>query len=178
MVLPHPASPSFPYTTLFRSLLDLGLGDHGALSPGGLGQQHLPQDQQQHGVQAVQAGQAPQQFGGVGILLALAHEGDLGVVVDDQFEELVGQARFEDRKSTRLNSSHVAISYAVFCLKKKTELVLLDVIMPDMDGIEVCQRLEAYEDTRSIPSIFITVRTNKESKIEGMAVGTVEYITT
>src|SRR5699024_7705915 len=58
-------------------------------------QQRLPQDQQQHGVQAVQAGQAPQQFGGVGILLALAHEGDLGVVVDDQFEELVGQARFD-----------------------------------------------------------------------------------
>src|SRR5690625_6927514 len=33
---------------------------------------------------------------------------------------LLGQAFVEDRKSTRLNSSHVAISYAVFCLKKKT----------------------------------------------------------
>src|SRR5690606_39200255 len=50
-------------------------------------------------------------------------------------------------------------------------------MMPDMDGIEVCQRLQAREDTRSIPVIFITARNSKESKIEGLAVGAVDYIT-
>jgi two-component system sensor histidine kinase/response regulator len=41
-------------------------------------------------------------------------------------------------------------------------------MMPDMDGIEVCQRLQANEETRGIPVIFITARTNKESKLEGL----------
>jgi len=49
--------------------------------------------------------------------------------------------------------------------------------MPDMDGIEVCQRLQADEATRGIPVIFITARTTKESKIEGLSVGAVDYIT-
>jgi CheY-like chemotaxis protein len=61
--------------------------------------------------------------------------------------------------------------------RDKPDLILLDVMMPDMDGIEVCQRLQASEETRSIPVIFITARTTKESKIEGLAVGAVDYIT-
>src|SRR5688572_31075901 len=44
--------------------------------------------------------------------------------------ELVKREEFEDRKSTRLNSSHSQISYAVFCLKKKKKIVLPDVV-PD-----------------------------------------------
>src|SRR5471030_825339 len=40
-------------------------------------------------------------------------------------------AKFRDRKSTRLNSSHLGISYAVFCLKKKKKPVLLSEIMSD-----------------------------------------------
>ena len=61
--------------------------------------------------------------------------------------------------------------------KAKPDLILLDVMMPDMDGIEVCQRLQASEETRGIPVIFITARTAKESKIEGLSVGAVDYIT-
>jgi two-component system sensor histidine kinase/response regulator len=60
---------------------------------------------------------------------------------------------------------------------EKPELILLDVMMPDMDGIEVCQRLQANEETRAIPVIFITARTTKESKLEGLGVGAVDYIT-
>lgn len=59
----------------------------------------------------------------------------------------------------------------------KPDLILLDVMMPDMDGIEVCQRLQASEETRAIPVIFITARTTKESKLEGLGVGAVDYIT-
>jgi len=51
------------------------------------------------------------------------------------------------------------------------------VMMPDMDGIEVCQRLQSNEETRPIPVIFITARTSKEGKLEGLGVGAVDYIT-
>ena len=57
------------------------------------------------------------------------------------------------------------------------DLILLDVMMPDMDGIEVCTRLQADEASRSIPVIFVTARNNKEGKLEGLAVGAVDYIT-
>ena len=61
--------------------------------------------------------------------------------------------------------------------KNRPDLILLDVMMPDMDGIEVCQRLQADESTRSIPVIFVTARSNKEGKLEGLGVGAVDYIT-
>jgi two-component system sensor histidine kinase/response regulator len=60
---------------------------------------------------------------------------------------------------------------------KKPDLILLDLMMPDMDGIEVCQRLQASSETRSIPVIFVTARTTKESKLEGLGVGAVDFIT-
>ena len=59
----------------------------------------------------------------------------------------------------------------------KPDLILLDVMMPDMDGIEVCQRLQANETSRHIPIIFVTARTSKEGKLEGLGVGAVDYIT-
>src|SRR5438132_6537614 len=58
-------------------------------------------------------------------------------------------ARFglKDRKSTRLNSSHTVISYAVFCLKKKTrtkpDVALMDLVMPRVDGIEAIVKIAA-----------------------------------
>jgi len=57
------------------------------------------------------------------------------------------------------------------------DLILLDVMMPDMDGIEVCMRLQNNEDTRNIPVIFVTARSAREHKIEGLSVGAVDYIT-
>jgi CheY-like chemotaxis protein len=61
--------------------------------------------------------------------------------------------------------------------RDKPDLILLDLIMPGMDGIEVCRHLQADEETRSIPVIFITAKTDKQSKLEGLAVGAVDFIT-
>src|SRR5690554_7743197 len=51
--------------------------------------------------------------------IVLKKEDEIPLINQKRLEEIVSQLQQEDRKSTRLNSSHVRISYAVFCLKKK-----------------------------------------------------------
>jgi len=56
------------------------------------------------------------------------------------------------------------------------DLILLDVMMPDMDGFEVCERLQQDEATRAIPVIFVTARTDAASESRGLALGAVDFI--
>jgi serine phosphatase RsbU (regulator of sigma subunit) len=60
--------------------------------------------------------------------------------------------------------------------KEKPDLILLDILMPEMDGYEVCRRLKANPDTRDIPVIFLTSQTEAEDETNGFAVGAVDYI--
>jgi signal transduction histidine kinase len=56
-------------------------------------------------------------------------------------------------------------------------LILLDIRMPGMDGIEVCRRLKSDERTRAIPVIFISISEDEGSKVKGFQAGAVDYIT-
>src|SRR5688572_31220045 len=97
-----PRSPLFPYTTLFRSALVGGPADEHALPRGEA--VHLHDD--------VAPGDALR--GGHGLLWIRAIDHERG-----RRGHAGGGHHVLDRKSTRLNSSHSQISYAVFCLKKK-----------------------------------------------------------
>ena len=57
------------------------------------------------------------------------------------------------------------------------DLILLDVMMPEMDGFEVCKQLKANPDTAKIPVIFITAKSETSDEKQGFAVGAVDYIT-
>src|SRR5256885_5056474 len=97
MIRPPPISPLFPYTTLFRSLL--------GGNPAGLADDFL----REKGLDRTTA--VPEQ------IEAAVREAE-AICARDK-EKVVGLGGLQDRKSTRLNSSHLVISYAVFCLKKK-----------------------------------------------------------
>src|SRR3712207_7267068 len=99
MIRRPPRSTLFPYTTLFRSLLDLVERLH----------------KRRRDLHARGAGDAS---------LRLRQIAPGGPEADDHVDVgvLGVQALAEDRKSTRLNSSHANISYAVFCLKKKKKI--------------------------------------------------------
>jgi len=56
------------------------------------------------------------------------------------------------------------------------DLILLDIIMPEMDGYEVCQQLKANENTRDIPVIFLTVKSELNDEVRGFELGAVDYI--
>jgi two-component system, sensor histidine kinase and response regulator len=99
------------------------------------------------------------------------------LVVDDQPINVQLLKRKLEREGLRVTTAYNGVEALDLIKQSKPELILLDVMMPDMDGIEVCQRLQANEETRGIPVIFITARTTKESKLEGLGVGAVDYIT-
>ncbi len=61
--------------------------------------------------------------------------------------------------------------------KIKPALILLDVMMPEMDGFETCRQLQANNETREIPIIFMTGLTNTEDKVKALEAGAVDYIT-
>ncbi|MBF0471305.1 MAG: response regulator, partial [Gammaproteobacteria bacterium] len=61
--------------------------------------------------------------------------------------------------------------------KRSPDLILLDIMMPGMDGYEVCRRLKASEETRDIPVIFLTAKSEDEDEARGFALGAVDYIT-
>ena len=57
------------------------------------------------------------------------------------------------------------------------DLILLDIMMPQMDGFEVCRRMKADERTRNIPILFISALSETEDKIRAFTAGGVDYIT-
>ncbi len=62
------------------------------------------------------------------------------------------------------------------CQQQQPDLVLLDVVMQDMDGYEVCRRLKANPTTQHIPIIFVSARGEDEDEAFGLELGAVDYI--
>ena len=100
------------------------------------------------------------------------------LVVDDSSQniQLVGsllkKAGF-DRISFSTSGEHaIKMAETIF-----PDIILLDVMMPDMDGYEVCQKLKAHGNTKEIPIIFLTAKAYNEDIVKGLKLGAVDYIT-
>ncbi len=97
------------------------------------------------------------------------------LVVDDQPANIqaVYQAFSPDHQVMMATSGEQALKVAA---SKQPDLVLLDVVMPGMDGHEVCRRLKADPATRHIPVIFVTGHSDEAAETKGLALGAVDFI--
>jgi DNA-binding response OmpR family regulator len=59
----------------------------------------------------------------------------------------------------------------------RPDIILLDVLMPGLDGFETCRRLKANEETKNIPVIFMTALSDTVDKLKGFEAGAVDYVT-
>lgn len=57
------------------------------------------------------------------------------------------------------------------------DLILLDIMMPDIDGFEVCRQLKSQPNTAHIPIIFVTAKIDPEDEVKGLSLGAVDYLT-
>ena len=64
-----------------------------------------------------------------------------------------------------------------FAKTEDPDLILLDIMMPDMDGYEVCEKLKKDMGTQTIPIIFITAKTETDDIVKAFDLGAVDYIT-
>ena len=96
------------------------------------------------------------------------------LVVDDQpiNIQVMHQVFGADYQVFMATNGEQALS---ICQTNPPDLVLLDVMMPGMDGFEVCARLKANTETRNIPVIFVTAHTDAAQETHGMNVGAVDF---
>ncbi len=99
------------------------------------------------------------------------------LVVDDQPVNVQLLKRALEREGLTVIPAHSGQDALDLVQRELPDLILLDVMMPDMDGIEVCQRLQQDSLHKNIPVIFITARSSKEGRLAGLGVGAVDYIT-
>ncbi len=66
---------------------------------------------------------------------------------------------------------------AIELIKEKPDLVILDVMMPGLDGYEVCKKIRAKEKYKSIPILFLTAKSSEQDEVHGLDIGADDYIT-
>jgi CheY-like chemotaxis protein len=99
------------------------------------------------------------------------------LIVDDQPVNVRILQRKLEKEGMRVQTAGSGPEALAKVNAGKPDLILLDVLMPEMDGLEVCRRLRAMPDTGDIPVIFITAKDSRENKVEGLNAGGADYIT-
>ncbi len=99
------------------------------------------------------------------------------LIVDDSQMNVTALAELlRDRwlvKVARTGADALRIAHT----RPQPDIVLLDIMMPEMDGYEVCRQLKASGETRDIPVIFITALDHEDSEEHGLTLGAIDYIT-
>src|SRR5476651_537694 len=99
------------------------------------------------------------------------------LVVDDSpanLQVLAGMLKDRGYKVRPVPSGKLALLAA---RRDPPDLILLDIIMPEMNGYEVCEHLKADDNLKGIPVIFISALTEQMDKVKAFAMGGVDYIT-
>lgn len=99
------------------------------------------------------------------------------LVVDDTPDNLslMRELLRKDYQVQLANGGERALKLAA--MQPQPDLILLDIMMPVMDGYEVCRRLKADAATRDIPVVFLTAKADVEDEKRGLELGAVDYIT-
>lgn len=99
------------------------------------------------------------------------------LVIDDTADNLTLMAALLKDSYRVKVVNHGEKGLAIAASNTPPDLILLDIMMPQIDGYEVCRRLKANPATRNIPVIFLTAKSDDEAEEKGFELGAVDYIT-
>jgi PAS domain S-box-containing protein len=99
------------------------------------------------------------------------------LIVDDQPEEIWPLSRHLQPGFDVLCVSTGREALEIAFSENRPDLILLDIMMPDMNGYEVCKKLKTDEGAREIPIIFLTGKTDDPEQVRGLDLGAQDYVT-
>ncbi len=99
------------------------------------------------------------------------------LIVDDEPENIWPLVEELEKEFEVLCATQGEDALNIAASLPQPDLILLDIVMPGMDGYEILSRLKADEKTRRIPVIFITGKTQEEEEVKGIELGAQDYIT-
>ena len=107
------------------------------------------------------------------------HKGPQGriLIVDDDANTLEILRRWLAREGYTTVSADNGPACLEALSKERVDVIVLDVMMPGMDGLEVCERLRDNPSWRSIPVMLLTAKDDIETRSRGMLLGVSEYLT-
>ncbi len=98
------------------------------------------------------------------------------LIVDDHTASRMTAVALLSMEGYNVIEADSGITALAWVKQKQLDLILLDVMMPGMDGFEVCQQIKQDEHTRLIPIIFITALNDRRSRIRGIEVGADDFL--
>lgn len=99
------------------------------------------------------------------------------LIVDDQPVSLKLLVAFLERRGFAVRVASGGEAALILVGQERPDIILLDIMMPVLDGYETCRHLKTTAATADIPIIFITALTEVEDKLKGFEVGGVDYVT-
>ncbi len=106
-----------------------------------------------------------------------SEDSSLILIVDDVPRNLQVLAHILSKAGHKVAGAKSAEKAMEILDNVQPDLILLDVMMPDMNGFDLCRKMKASETTREIPVIFLTAKTEAEDIVKGFQCGGVDYLT-
>ena len=98
------------------------------------------------------------------------------LVVDDDADIAWGVVEALKHAGYEAGSVGTGTAALAACAEQCPDLVLLDQMLPDIDGLEVCRRLRTAPETKTVPIVFLTARTDEKARVLGLAAGADDYV--
>jgi DNA-binding response OmpR family regulator len=99
------------------------------------------------------------------------------LIVDDTVKNIQVLGTVLKTEGYQLNVAQNGLQALDVVTKVKPDLILLDVMMPELDGFETCKRLKADPETAEIPVVFLTAKVETDDIVKGFELGAVDYVT-
>ena len=99
------------------------------------------------------------------------------LIVDDTVQNIQVLGTVLREQNYQINVAQNGLQALESVEKVPPDLILLDVMMPELDGFETCKRLKANDETKEIPIIFLTAKVETEDVVHGFELGAVDYVT-
>ncbi len=99
------------------------------------------------------------------------------LVVEDELITSDLLRRYFEMVGYEVASALTGATAIEFAIQQQPEVIILDIMLPDMDGYEICRRLRSDERTKRIPIIFLTQKDERRDRLDGLGMGADDYIT-